>query len=195
MKCLTGFVLCACTVLTCVAVAQADMPGPGRIHRYRPQPVRVPAVEQTIPLVVVIEDTATLPRLEIPQRMLPNYATQPNWRSELPSRTMPVVAGVGMSMAVAGAFFVRRSSRARGLIAAGLVTAASLSVAGMAMADMALPRPPRPAEFNEPVVDIFDAVLPADLRVTVKVVPNLDGVRLVLSKDVAQKALQQQGRN
>ena len=132
--------------LLSTAAARGDLVGPGHRghphHRPGPPPVQAPVA---VPMKIRVDRQATESVLTIPKKLVNGLAVdfdKPKNDSES-GRGRAAIAGFAMSLAFFGAFFVRRSRKARALVV-GIICVGAIAAAGTLLADIA--RPMRPAE-------------------------------------------------
>jgi hypothetical protein len=163
------------TVLSVLAAARTS----ARANEAAPPPDK-PSPPAAVPLVIVLDDSAKQPRLEIPRKVLSSLKASADGQEGDGRRVeaLPVlhtiVAGVALSLAftLGGLWLVRSRRRFTGTGAALLLAALTLTVAGGVLwANVPAPPPPRPADPGIPLAD----------KATVQVVDQGDAIRLVAS--------------
>jgi hypothetical protein len=178
--------LAAGFVLVCAVVAvRADLRPGGR----RPEPPKPVAA----PLVVLIDDKAKEPRLEIPRNLLIGGRAALDDEGDLRRAETPrlhmLIAGIALSLSLAAAGFwlVRSGNRfSRGGVAVLLVAGALLTVGGVTLWANGLPPPQPPGPAKPPVMP--QGVVLGD-NVVIDLLPRGDAIRLIVSKKQLQDVL------
>ncbi len=140
-----------------------------------PAPPALKPETKDVKFVVVLDDKATQPRLEVPRGLLVGPAPR---RPGFGAANVPtVVAGLALSFAfVSGGLWLSKRGRK---VAASLLVVSLLTFSGAAYADLVRPRP-KPKD-KEITIALPAGVHHSD-KVTLKIVENGDAVRLVVSK-------------
>ncbi|MDZ4819695.1 MAG: hypothetical protein SGJ20_12055 [Planctomycetota bacterium] len=181
-------------VVTCLAVligalvvssVYADIADPGRP---RPRPRRKDITDSSKPQLVVTRDAkATESVLTIPAKFLKDAAksTEAEKQSDAGQRQRTIVAGIAMSLAVGGLFFVRRGSKRTRIASVAVVgVAAALAATNLLMADI----PPPIHGSDKPAVNIPrlpEGAYMMDGPLKIVIADAGDDVKLVLAWDLA----------
>jgi hypothetical protein len=172
--------IAALLLLASAASVRADIP-------VDPEPrPRRPVVEEAPPLAIRIDAKAERATLKIPSRFLPKSEGR---RGAKAGAALPglrtIVAGLALSAAAVGAFFVRRGGKGRAPAMAAIVAAAAcvgiFGIWSAAEANIA-PFPDRePSEQEPPIIrEVTEEATLAKGRIKIEVVPTGEAVLLVL---------------
>jgi hypothetical protein len=166
----------------------ADLIPPGG-GRQRPNPPRyipppAPVAAESAPMRVRVDLQATRSVLTIPQKLLPN--SQLGFAEPAPSSGIGIgrsaIAGLVMSIAVAGTFLVLRTRRSRAVLML-LVCGTAMIVAAKLWADIPPPGPvpPPKTDVNRASPLTFALRAAAEGNVIIKISQEGDAVTLVLA--------------
>jgi hypothetical protein len=145
-----------------------------------PDPVRPENTPAAAPFVIVVDDGAQQPRLEIPRKVLSSLRAAGDTqdgdtrRAGILPQLHTIIAGVALSLAVTlgGLWLVRSRRRGTGPHPALLITALALAtVGGVLWANVPAPPPPRDVPAGISVTD----------KMTVQVANEGDAIRLIVS--------------
>jgi hypothetical protein len=148
-----------------------------RANEAAPPPDK-PSLPAAVPVVIVVDDSAQQPRLEIPRKVLSSLKASADGeegdtrRAAILPQLHTIIAGVALSLALTlgGLWLVRSRRRFTGTGAALLVVTLAVAAGGGALWANLPPPPPMP----DPGIRLAD-------KATVQIVDKGDAIRLIVS--------------